>query len=54
MNDAFDGFYDRSMDAEIEAREEAERIQLDYEFWLDVVAGAAPRGTVVDRGRNDE
>ncbi len=47
--DAFDSFYDRDMDAEIEAREQAERIQLDYEFWLDRVAGdVIPEADVVE------
>ncbi len=55
MMDAFDSFYDRDMDAEIEAREQAERLQLDYEWFLDRQAGSLPAAedTVVNRGSDE-
>ena len=49
MDDAWDAFFTRDDIAEIDAREAHELIQLDYEFWLDRVAGdVIPEATVVE------
>ncbi len=50
MNDAWDAFFTRDDIAEIDAREAAELIQEDYEWWLEVQTGIRPaaEATVVE------